>query len=351
MAHGRHALAYFLVLGVSTSDAFTTIASGSRSITTRPAIIARTPPPRAEEFTEVQRLRAEAESPFSQIRLFILPALFAAASIATYFALTGLLASAAGLREASPTAATDIAIDLGSMAAIGALWRRELQARESRLKRIAFGSQLASLRVFTLVPDAEVGLRPGPSVSLADLRRGRGQARRVVLTCAPEETLRASLAVACASASRLADADYLVVPLLSTGDSSSPAVTPPPLTMMQELASASGAALTEAFPATNPVKTTTQAQPALPWDEALPDAAVGWPIAMAQSGGAAWTSALSAELTQAAKQDAEIMQRGLTIVLKKNGRVSNRRLGTPDWPSLVEQVEGRKRAGMDVVNI
>lgn len=62
-------------------------------------------------------------------------------------------------------------------------------------------------------------------------------------------------------------------------------------------------------------------------------------------------AALAPELEQAAKQDPQIMARGLTIVLKKNGRVGTRRLGMPDWQGLLADVEGRRRAGMDVVNI
>jgi hypothetical protein len=99
------------------------------------------------------------------------------------------------------------------------------------------------------------------------------------------------------------------------------------------------------------VPLTTDTQPALPWDEALPDASGAWPIALPQSEAGAWTSALAPELVQAVKQDAAIMGRGLTIVLKKNGRVGTRRLGTPDWASLIADVRGRKEAGMDVVNI
>ena len=42
---------------------------------------------------------------------------------------------------------------------------------------------------------------------------------------------------------------------------------------------------------------------------------------------------------------------GLTLVLKKNGRVGTRRLGTPPWDILVSDVEARRQAGMDVENI
>ena len=54
---------------------------------------------------------------------------------------------------------------------------------------------------------------------------------------------------------------------------------------------------------------------------------------------------------RASPQDAGVMERGLTISLKKNGRVAARRLGTPEWRGLVAEVEGRRNAGMDVVNM
>ena len=177
------------------------------------AAATRHPPLRLQEYTETQKLRAEVESPFAQVRLFAFPALFAAASIATYFAGTALLASAVGAREPSPNGLGDLAIDLGSMGALGFLWRRELGVREARLKRIAFGSKLAALRVFRLAFDSEGSMRAGQGVTLADLRRGRGQARRVVVICAPEAALTAALQGACEAASELSASDVIAMQL------------------------------------------------------------------------------------------------------------------------------------------
>jgi hypothetical protein len=304
-----------------------------------------------DDYTEVQKLRAEVESPFSQVRLFVFPALFAAASIATYFAATALLASSMGVRDPSPTGFQDLAIDVGSMAALGLLWRRETQIRESRLKRIAFGSKLAKLRVYQLVADPNTeALKPRQAVSLADLRRGRGQARRVVVLCAPADKLRASLEGACRSAAALSAADFLVVPLISSGETSEPQLEAPSLELLQELASRSGDAAAVSGSVV-PVPARGETQPPLPWDTAVPDAVGGWPVALPQTAGPAWTAALSSELEQAMNQDGAVMSRGLTIVLKKNGRVGTRRLGTPDWDSMLADVNARKMAGLDTTNI
>lgn len=344
-------LALVLPLVVHSASAF---APRGHALITRPAVAAtRLPAPRAEEFTEVQRLRAEAESPFAQVRLFALPVLFAGAGIATYFAATGLLASAVGVREASETGITDLLIDLGSMGATGYLWRREVVSREARLKRIAFGSQLAALRISQLQVQADA-VEPSASVSLADLRRGRGQARRIVLVCAAAEELKASLETACNAAAQLAAADYLIVPLVATdgGGSTGTQLTPPPLALLQELASQSASLALMPQADATPTRAAANAQPALPWEEAVKDAKSGWPIALPTSDGAQWTSTLSSEIETAVKQQQDVMTaRGLTIVLKKNGRVSSRRLGTPDYVRLIDEVEGRKALGFDTVNI
>lgn len=300
---------------------------------------------KGEEFTDVQRMRAEVESPFAQVRLFLLPALLGAALIATYFGGTALLASSLGLREGSSSQFTDLAIDLGSVGTLGFLWRREIQVRDARLKRIAFGGRVAALRVSLLAFDGASSLGGGREVCLADLRRGRGQARRVVIVCAPQETLRGALDVASNSAGALSASDFLIVPLVASGTASSPTLTPASMDLLQEVASASAssALVGEA------VASSALTQPPLPWDAAVQDASGGWPVALPQPG--AWAAALAPELEQAARQDATILQRGLTIILKKNGRVGTRRLGMPDWDALIADVSERKRAGLDVVNI
>ena len=48
--------------------------------------------------TRNQRLREEVEDPFAKARLFVWPALFAGAGISSFFAITTLLAEAAGAR-------------------------------------------------------------------------------------------------------------------------------------------------------------------------------------------------------------------------------------------------------------
>ncbi len=368
--------AAFVVRPRSLSAAAATAAAAARL----PAPLARGGDSDGEGFTEAQRLRAEVESPFAQVRLFVLPALFLAASIATYFAGTSLIAAAVGAREASPSALTDLAIDLGAMGGTGYFWRRENLAREARLKRIAFGSRLAALRLSLLEPDASGALAPARRVSLSDLRRGRGQARRVVLICAAEDTLGAALGEACALAPRLAESDFVVVPLVaSAAGGGGLSLRLPSLETLQSAATGAGAVprpasqpAARASPESRPESgqesswgssgPAAKAQPALPWEDAAADAEGGWPVALPLSAAAEWRAALGADIEQAVAQtegkgqaergaEGALAARGLTIVLKKNGRVGTRRLGTPDWAALLADVEGRRAAGLDVTNI
>jgi hypothetical protein len=162
--------------------------------------------------------------------------------------------------------------------------------------------------------------------------------------------LRASLDAACASAVALAGADFLVVPLLLSGDAKAPKLDPPPVELIQGIAeSALSDGRYSSPPQGGRVQVRTETQPPLPWDKAVPDAEAGWPIALPQS--SAWGEVLEDDIVQAAKQNPTALARGVAIVLKKNGRVGTRRLGMPDWGSMIQDVVDRKRAGLDVVNI
>ena len=268
-----------------------------------------------DRFSQSTRLRGEVEDPFSKLRLFLWPALTAAAAIATYFGATSLLAEAAGLRPASGDALQNLAIDLIGLGGTGFLWRQEAKKQEKQLQRIAAGAALASLRVQPLS-----GEMSGKSIKLAELRSGRAGAddpfdelaRRVVVCAAQEASLATCLESARASSRAIAEADLLVVPLLVVGSS----IELPPPSMV---VSAEGGGGVEHL--------------------ALPQ------------GVGAWQDVFTSEIEQALTQDATSAERGLTLILKKNGRVGTRRLGLPDWPSLVGDVGARAGAGLDTRNI
>merc|ERR1712227_202973 len=60
---------------------------------------------------------------------------------------------------------------------------------------------------------------------------------------------------------------------------------------------------------------------------------------------ASWQEVLEVELDTAMGQDENAANRGLTLVLKKNGRVGTRRLGCPDWGGMLADVSARQSAG------
>jgi len=174
--------------------------TAARAPVARPSVVV------AEEYSQSSRLREEVEAPFAKVRLFVWPALMAGAAIATYFAGTSLLAEAVGAREPAPDSLVNLGVDLAAVAAIGTVWRRDLQARDSRLKRLSAGAAMAALRV-------ELGGDAAGVLPLADLRAGRKLPRRVVIVAAPEAVLADSLRAAEAASAALAAADMLVVPL------------------------------------------------------------------------------------------------------------------------------------------
>ena len=57
------------------------------------------------------------------------------------------------------------------------------------------------------------------------------------------------------------------------------------------------------------------------------------------------------ELSNALAQTPEALDKGVTIVIKKNGKVGSRRFGVPLWEQITGDVESRAAAGLDVTNI
>ena len=220
----------------------------------------------------------------------------------------------AGLRTASPDTLPNLAIDLASIGTIGYFWKRELDGQEKRLRRISMGAAISKLRVQPLG-----GELMGKSVKLVELRSGRDtfgeSARRVVVVCAEAAALGPSLAKARAYSQRLSDADLLIVPMITSGNTFQ---LPPP----ELVRGAEGDA----------------------------DADAVGHLALAQ-GLDTWGDVLKEELEVAISQDADVAARGFTLILKKNGRVGTRRLGLPEWDALVDDVANRKAAGLDTTNI
>ena len=260
-----------------------------------------------ERFSQATNLRGEIEYHFSNVRLFLCHVLTAGAAIATYFGGTSALAELAGLRSASPDTLPNLAIDLAALAGTGFLWRREAVGQDKRLKRIAAGAALASLRV---QPLSGFG---GKSVKLSALRSGRTDvddpfeeaSRRVVVCVAQEDALASCLEEARANSDAIADSDLLVVPLLVENGR----IELPPPSLVVPTAAADG------------VDTAGSGAPAATAAAAVPaSTAAAQHLALAQ-GVSAWQDVFGQEIEQALQQDETATARGLTLILKKNGRV------------------------------
>lgn len=258
--------------------------------------------PAPNEYTQMARLREETEAPFAKLRLFVWPALFTGAGVATYFGATGVLAEAVGARAAVEGTLSGLGIDVAALLTIGLLWRSDLNSQQMRLRRISAGARLAALRV--RLPETDM------MSSLSDLRASSsGGGMRVVIICAEAEALNASLQSAAGIASSLVSAELLVVPLV--------------------ISAQAGATTVDA-----------------PMYDGSVSAVIAAPLSLNM-----WQDVVCAELETALKQDPEIRARGFTLILKKNGRVGTRRLGLPDWGSLANDVASRELAGLDTANI
>ncbi|CEL92366.1 unnamed protein product [Vitrella brassicaformis CCMP3155] len=274
----------------------------------------------ADEGQEMMtKLREEVESPFRKVRFALYIAGAAGAAVSGLVALTQTIAALSGINvELLPEASRNLAIDVAAIAVIAFLWRRDLISQNSRYERISQGAKLAALGLqLQMADDSNV-------VSLADLRRRRGREKRVAIVLGGKEAVQRSLDSAVPVSSELLANDLLVVPLVigQTGDElNAERITDGPR-----------------------IATLFNLQSDLESREGQPHVAL--PFGFNQ-----WIDTLQSELVTAEKQKLNPIDDGLLIVIKKNGRVGTRKVGAPIWSSLIQDVERRREAGLDVVNI
>lgn len=265
-------------------------------------------------YTVKQRLREEVESPFRKVRFIFFASSAGSALLALYFsALSALKAYTGGYSDAPPLeeALTNCAINVGGAIVCGLLAYRDYQAGQSNLERIARGGKLAKLAVAStssVSNDEKMAIR-----TLADYRRN---AR--VLICAGGKEYVENV---CRSlnADQLSDentlpqmidnVDLLVVPVLlsderSVGDTK---------TAWYETS------LKESDRNFDPSR--SESVVAFPWNNA------------------AWADYLKSEIETAKKQGFDVLTKGITITVKKNGKILRRATGAPRWSDLVGTME------------
>lgn len=266
-------------------------------------------------YTVKQRLREEIESPFRKVRLAFFAFSSASAFVAFYFsALAALKANIGGYDDVLPLdeALVQVAINAGGALGFGALAIREVKVGQANLERIAKGGLLARLVV-------EPAIEEESKRTLKDYRR----TSRVVIAAGGSEYIR-SLAMSLCSdqladniilPDSLAGVDIMVVPVL----------------------------LDEDF---NVVETKAAWRSSQPgdsdrnFDSSRADGVVAFPSVLGM-----WQQYLDSDIKTAQGQGFDVLQKGITITVKKNGRILRRATGLPpfgDYIGAMEVADGSK---------
>jgi hypothetical protein len=259
-------------------------------------------------YTVKQRLREEVESPFRKVRLFFFGSSVASALTALYFsALSTLKASMGGYADAPPIeeALKSDAINLGAVVICGFFAYREYQAGNVNLERIARGGKLAALQV---EPSS------GGRRKLADYRRGY----RVLIAAGGASYISKLARSLCADQKsdtnsipeKLIDSDVIVVPVLLSETN-----------QVQD---------TKAF-----WNNVVAEEGDRNFDLSRANQVVSFPTGPKTM----WTEYLESEMTTAKGQGFDVLETGITLTVKKNGRILRRATGLPPWFDLISTME------------
>ena len=256
------------------------------------------------EYSRKVRLREEIEAPFSKVRFFIYLTLGGGALTSLAVSAARIAAALSGINEdLLQESVINAAVDVGGLALIAFLLKRDLDAKDLRLKRATKGAELAKLKIQgsrRLLGDDDTSTF---TTSLSSLRRGRGIEKRVVIAAAGKEKMSEILKEANDLEDSLSFNDLVVVPV----------VLP-------------------------------QAKPPSVGDDYQMPKCVAFPF------GEGWKAMIDNEIRDAVNQGVDAEVEGISIILKKNGRVGQRTKGVY-LRNMVGEVEARRGSGMDVHNI
>lgn len=268
-------------------------------------------------YTTKQRLREEVESPFRKVRLAFFSFSAASASVALYFSsLAAVKANIGGYSDAIPLddALQSCAINAAGAIGFALLSVRELKIGAANLERIAKGGMLARLVVNPAVE--EEGRK-----SLKDYRR----ASRVVIAAGGADYINRLCMSLCSDQladentlpEALAGVDIVVVPVLLGADYKVMETT---------------SAWRNAVPGENDRN----------FESTRADEVIAFPD------GDLWNDYLKSDVETAQGQGFDVLDKGITITVKKNGRILRRATGLPpfgDFVGVMEVADG-SRFGM-----
>ena len=277
-------------------------------------------------YTVKQRLREEIESPFRTVRLAFFGFSSVSATLALYFSVTNVIRANMGYTTAAGGPSLEESLESCTINVIAvmvcsALTYREYLAGQANLARIAKGGALAKLQVMPASSSTTnaLGQRRGTAaattVSVKEYRRSA----RVLVAAGGSEYI-STLARSLNSDQRtdvntlpqlLEQVDVIVIPVLLESET--------------RVGDAQAC-----WYATVPTKDGGDAN----FDIMRSNNIVAFP-----KGNAAWFEYLESEIETAQKQGFDVLNKGFTIFIKKNGRILRRATGQPQWSAMIGTME------------
>ena len=245
-------------------------------------------------FTAKQRLREEVESPFRKVRLAAFGFTTASASLALYFsALSAIKANIGGFDDAPPLADAlqTCGINAAGVLVCGSLALREIKVGKDNLARIAKGGLLARL---TVEPAVEGSGR-------RELKEYRRESRVVIAAGGADYINRLCMSLC---SDQLADENTLPSALLGIDM----VIVPVLLDNNYEVRD-SRTAWRNAAPGENDRN----------FESTRADEVVAFP-----EGPSLWNEYLKSDAETAQGQGFDVLDKGITITVKKNGRILRR---------------------------
>lgn len=257
-------------------------------------------------YTVKQRLREEVESPFRTFRLFFFGSSTGSALVALYFSILTAAKSSAGFADAPPMqeALQSIAINIIALLVCGGITYRDWRAGEANLARIKQGGALAKLVIQT----------PTDIAPLSDYRRNA----RILIAAGGKDYIQ--------ELCRSLNADQLkdLNTLPKAMDAAEIILVP----VLLEQASAENTRVgdtTTCWKETTPLSDRDRNM-----DVTRAEKVVGFP-----RGPQAWEQVLQLEVDTATGQGFDVLEKGITLILKKNGKILRRATGQPQWSGLL----------------
>mmetsp|Transcript_21142 Transcript_21142/g.27299 ORF Transcript_21142/g.27299 Transcript_21142/m.27299 type:complete len:392 (+) Transcript_21142:106-1281(+) len=298
-------------------------------------------------FTVKQRLREEVEFPFRSARLAFFGFSTVSALIASYFSLLNTLkAVIGGYSDALPLeeCLQNDAINVGSVAVCAYLAFRDWNAGNANLNRIAKGGKLAQLVVEPAAAAAvdEDKTRSSTSsisrIPLADYRR-----KYRVLICAGGPSYIQQLALSLASdqlsdennlPQQLVETDVMVVPVLlqmSNNNKATVVVSSDTANFWNNLSTMTTALTADGI---TPTGDAVGVMAGGNFDVSRAAAVINFP-----RGATAWQEYLASEVETAVGQGFDVLEKGVTLTIKKNGKILRRATGLPPWGEFISTME------------